>query len=768
MKSVKLSKKYFLRKFTKKKTIQEDVLTIEECYRIADEILDELFSKKKEEQDQSYQIMTETAHKVEQINKGIEEIKQYIEKTTGIKVSNYDVTKLLNKDDNRRELTIDEYMKKINTVMNQLKVIRRNSDKPMMTARTKIFLSLGKKTHSEAHLTTRGIHQEQVEKLAEEIAEDIGLNVGLAGTGARHHDDGHTSSGHAGERMAATIGILSNCGYIVHNALSADILISEGVIPKILQAIERKEGTLTEERKEQIIDEIWNILDIPISHNGEGKDRVIYFNPKKTREQIIEDKNRCYTEKGYDKKIVPGSKEAALVVFADRICYVRTDILDGVNLGILKEFNEKYLQYIGILAAKRNKNDKLIMMADDVFAKEEQIENEIKQYLDLEKTEKIDLKKMDIVQVKKILDSYSQEERKIILEKFREYKKNKADVRKILEASAKYGQAYVAEIPIEKRAEMVADMIKDVTAEDLKQYSRGKDYIGLSPAVAKAFFGIRSENLEQIVKYTRRKYERELLPKAELKVHEDLKNALLDTGIIRQYLQEKNGEEVTPRTESEEKTKKKFGLKESELTLKSRAKTIDGKHTATTKLKEKAKYRKKYRFERKICHNFMKMYKYTPERLEEIYKNALKAVEDITRVEVEIATGKTVLTEDDILYEERMKKVEPIAKDIVKKYPKGFSKEEEKNYVASLADIRRNDKEEIFASAVALEYVAGMADSTLLEASMLKRYLTFLQLIKGNERGAKPEQAVQSMQNDWNGTDSFEMIIDNIIDSKER
>ena len=74
MKSVKLSKKNFLRRFTKKKTIQEDVLTIEECYRIADEILDELFSKKKKEQDQSYQIMTETAHKVEQINKGIEGI----------------------------------------------------------------------------------------------------------------------------------------------------------------------------------------------------------------------------------------------------------------------------------------------------------------------------------------------------------------------------------------------------------------------------------------------------------------------------------------------------------------------------------------------------------------------------------------------------------------------------------------------------------------------------------------------------------------------
>ena len=66
MKSVKLSKKNFLRRFTKKKTIQEEVLTVEECYRIADEILNELFSKLDMDKDELEMIKFE--NKLEDLN----------------------------------------------------------------------------------------------------------------------------------------------------------------------------------------------------------------------------------------------------------------------------------------------------------------------------------------------------------------------------------------------------------------------------------------------------------------------------------------------------------------------------------------------------------------------------------------------------------------------------------------------------------------------------------------------------------------------------
>ena len=46
------------------------------------------------------------------------------------------------------------------------------------------------------------------------------------------------------------------------------------------------------------------------------------------REEI----RRCFTEKGYDKKILPATMEGAVIRYADIIAYTRSDILDGFRL----------------------------------------------------------------------------------------------------------------------------------------------------------------------------------------------------------------------------------------------------------------------------------------------------------------------------------------------------------------------------------------------------------------------------------------------------
>ena len=773
MYNLKLKRDFIKRIFSRKKEIE----TIEEksIYQYiieAEQIIDELYKDSPEKFEQLYTTAIKDELKTDEFRKKLEELRNTIQAKTGKIPTTNQLINILNIDEKNITITaIDEYLDKIDIIMNQLKVIRRNSDKPMMTPRAKIFFGKGK---SEAHLTTRGIHQEQVEKLSVYIAKKMGLNEGFIKIGARHHDDGHTSSGHTGERIASIIGYLDNCAYIVHNALSADIPISEGVFLKVVEMIKKEEGEITPERESQIKSELWKILDIAISHNGEGKERIIYYNPNKTVQDIIDDKNKCYTEPGYDKKIVPGSKEAAVVVFADRISYVRTDILDGVNLGILKEFDDNYLKYIGLLAIKHEKNEKFISIIEKVFETEENLERDINNILNNGNNEFIDFKKLSKETVNEIVKSLPKDKVEELTKKIEEYKINKKRTELLYEATTKYGKAYVSKIPIEKRTETVADMIKDVTTEDLIEYSKDKEYVGLSPMAAKAFFGIRMQNLQQIVKFTRRKYERELLPKAEYKVHKDLKNALIETGIIRQYLEYREKKDAGKVTEKERKIRKKLGLTDKELTLKDHAKTIDLSEKTNTKLKILVDYMRKLRFERKVCHKFMKLFKDEPERLEEIYNNCIKAAENISKEDMKLAIDairqdqKVQLKKDsDILPVERIEKIENIIKNIKDEYPNGFSDEDIQEYTEELIERRKANKEELFASAVALEYVAGMADTTLLEAALLKRYMNFMQLMRGNERGAKAEQAVHKMGQEWSEEGTGISAIENALSEKE-
>lgn len=720
---------------------QEAKQRVDECYRIANDILSKYSNLAEEDRLYIESVEPETDIK-EYTDKEIEKIQAYLKRTTGKELNKVDIEKLLNTDvTNRKELSIDPYMQKIIRILNQTKVVRRSSDKPMMTPRSQTAIG---KSPAEAHLTTRGVHQEQVGDLSAEIAEALGANVELARVGGKHHDDGHTNSGHTGERIATMIGIVNNCGYIVHNALSADMLISEGIIKQIIDTISVEEHELSEERKEEIIRDIWYIFDIQISHNGEGKERIIKYNPNKTVEQIKEDKNRCYTEQGYDKKIVPGSKEAAIVAFADRICYVRTDMLDGVNLGILKQFDNEYLKYIGMFAM-RKENSKLSEILDKVFANEEILEQKLKNEFEVLKSMGIDLSgQVSEDTIKRLMKTGRESE---TLDTINKYLEIKSVIKDIYEASTNYGIGYVSEIPIEKRADTIANMIKDISVRDVIEYSSGKDYVGMSPAIAKAFFGVRLQNLEQIVKFTRRKYEKELLPQAEYKVHRDLKKAILDTGIAKQYLASVNNEEFEL-SEEQIKARKKYGVTET-IDFKNSARTRE-RRLVSTKLKDVVTARGKYKFERKACHNFIKLFKYEPERLEEIYQNALKAVDDITLRDVETAVKDKGTAKKDILTDEYEAKIEEVRKEISSRYSKGFSQEEKETFTKELANRRKNDREDLLAAAISLEYVAGMTDGTLLEATKIKGYLTNSKIKRGYKREAEPEDDVKKMGDDWN------------------
>lgn len=785
---------------------EERKITAEESYKIIIDVLDKFYNitqTSEPEYVDFYKLLSEhNTVKVTNLTK-IEKIKNELRKKAmelGIDLTDENLEKIMKKDPKHiTNLSIDPYMNLIDRILDETKVAKRSEDKPMMTPRSQTGIG---NSPSEAHLTTRGMHQKQVGDLSAEIAENLGLNVALARIGGKHHDDGHTNSGHTGERIATKIGKMNNCGYIVHNALSADMLISENVINKIISAIREKEPNMTEARKEEIAGEVWRILDIAISHNGEGKERIIRYNKNKTVEDIIRDKNECYRKEGYDREVLAGSKEGAIIAWADKLCYCSTDLQDGVNLGILKEFNDEYLKYIGILATKKEfpKLDELNEKVDStrqkipqelsqvfgklnrlcniLFEEEDNIEKQLKETQKKLKQAKIDFDDPEKITEKTILKmEYSAQVNPAEYVKVvRKHMQIKKMVEEVFKATTECGRLYVGNIKEERRTEIVSKMIKDVCVKDLINVSKYRDYVGVSPSVAKAFFGVRSQNLEQIVQYTRRKFEKESLPQAELHIHEDLKGALLETGLIREYMnrvREIEEDENIPfeLTEKERETRRKYGISEN-LEIKTYRKLHKGERyispdkQLSTVLKAIKTSDRKYKYERKVCHRFIKLFKEQPRRVKEMYENALASGYDIALNDVEDALKQEKADVSELLGKEYYEKVLRVKAEIKEQYPNGFSNDEEKKaYARALADRRKNNRGEILAAAVALEYVAGMSDGTVLEASKLKGYLTDEIILEGYKREGKPEKQLADMQKFWNQKESANIEVANAIEN---
>lgn len=636
---------------------------------------------------------------------------------------------------------LDKHAETILRVLNEAKVVKRNFDKPMMTP--KAILITIKWVLSESHLTTRGIHQQEVSDAAAEIAKALGLNVELARIGGKHHDDGHSFSGHLGERIANKIGKIHNCMYIVHNALGVNVLKSEDIIQKIKSEIIRienlEESDLTEKEKDNFLnkleEQLWYVFDIMVSHNGEGTNKTITPNQKKTIQNIKDDINLCYTTRGAEKSIVPGTLEGALVAMVDRICYVRTDLIDGSSLGILKKLDDDYLRYIGILAAQEEGNLDLINMGNLLLNQKIKFEELIK--------------------------------KKSTTKEGREQLKGKYGIfeevyNKYLEATLNYGKMYVNNIPIETRTEQVANMIKNVCIQDVKEYSKGKTYIAMSPIIGEAFNMIKLANLEQIVKDTRRKFEMEKLPKVVYKIHMDLSNALIETGAIGNYLAtKKKRDSEMYLSDDERKARKKHGI---EIPIRNTQPDDKGKEIISTKLKntdeKENKFKKIYiklkrkdTFERKVCHNFLRVAKRNPEIIEEYEKMIPIAVENITRREVMQAIGKENIEEEDLLQKEYIKKIADIMSDINKKYPNGIKDEDIEFYIKDLTEYRKKNKEQLLADAYALSYVAGMSDITLIVAAKVKGYLNSWGIRRGYNRGAPPDKGLNNLGNAWKNQD---------------
>ena len=607
---------------------------------------------------------------------------------------------------------VSEYAKKLNLkkrdILVILKVItesaayQRSSQKSMMATKSSTIIPPENSDalkrifkDSEALIQTRQTHQREVADIARLIANGLGYNEELAGAIGLSHDIGHTPNGHGGERYLTIIGILRNCGYVVHGAMGPSILERENIIKRATNEIKQFNPRA---RDEDINEFMRYMIDGIVSHNGEGT--VGRFKPKdKNAEQMAEEIRRCFTTKGFDKELMPATMEGSIIRYADIIAYTRSDILDGFRLKdvngnkILTEFDDEYLSIIGTVLARKNGFERLLALENKFLLEMYGLSERIKKLSAIEnKTPE------DRLELERTI-----KERSLIEAKYKEFEKIKIE----------YAREYIK--GIEPKSEVkteVTQMMQNTFIMDLVETSKDKPEITMSPLMRRTLFSLRELNARRIVPYTRRGFETQELPVAVNGLVDIFANDLIDTGIAYQTIPEEIRANLPSVKSAEEHDRKKKEIDESKEAI----------------------------YDRKLYHYYTKL---EPKHLEYMYRNVLESMEDITRHDIAVAIGEET-------YSGPLKEVYITTKiNVIKEKIRNMGKtsetmtdEDKQKLFEILMEERSGDVERAIASKMAIEYIAGMTDNTLLTVLIDKNLISRKELIDGYGRAAPGTQAV--------------------------
>lgn len=166
-------------------------------------------------------------------------------------------------------------------------------------------------------ITHRGLHVQFVSKIARSIGKALKLNEDLIEAIALGHDLGHVPFGHTGEKFLSEICLENDLGYFLHNVQSV----------RVLRELEKHGKGLN--ITVQVLDGI-------LCHNGEFLCRRYVPNFEKTPEEFLEEYERCYVEKGFEKTIRPMTLEGCLVRISDVIAYIGRDIEDAIKVNLIE------------------------------------------------------------------------------------------------------------------------------------------------------------------------------------------------------------------------------------------------------------------------------------------------------------------------------------------------------------------------------------------------------------------------------------------------
>lgn len=174
-------------------------------------------------------------------------------------------------------------------------------------------------------ITRRALHVQLVSRIARNIGRILELDCDLIDAIALGHDIGHTPFGHAGERFLNEIYNGRTGRFFNHNVHSV----------RVLDEIFRLNISL-------------DALNGILSHNGELELKEYRPKPMNTFAEFDKAVEKCYTESGAVKELIPSTLEGCVVRICDIIAYVGKDRQDAQIAGIEADgsYNSKFINNI--------------------------------------------------------------------------------------------------------------------------------------------------------------------------------------------------------------------------------------------------------------------------------------------------------------------------------------------------------------------------------------------------------------------------------------
>ena len=251
-----------------------------------------------------------------------------------------DLEKQVDISEQKTNLEWDNYINFLIEAIDESNFMKRAEYKPMQTTKHDL----------ESHITSRATHSRAAADIAKRIAEALNLNYNYIYAAMLMHDAGHPFSAHDGEEIFTGIGELHNVDYYHHNAKGVEVIISEDICGKAINKIPNIKNK--PELRKKLEDEFYYFLDVVISHDGEAGAKELGAKPQEypdIKTAVYEKLRLSNSQNNY--KFIAQTIEGRIAKYADVIAYLSTDIQDRFRLGIQKDFDEDYLEFIGEILA---------------------------------------------------------------------------------------------------------------------------------------------------------------------------------------------------------------------------------------------------------------------------------------------------------------------------------------------------------------------------------------------------------------------------------
>lgn len=688
----------------------------------------------------------------------------------------------------RTNLVWDNYMDYLIDAINGSKFMKRAENKPMATP----------KTATESHVSTRSIHLRESADIAKRIAKGLGLNEDFIYAAMLMHDAGHPFSAHEGEEIFSQLGDVINTQYFHHNAKGVEIIMSEDICGKAINKIPNIENN--PELRKQLEEEFPYFLDVVISHDGEAtkKDMMKQETPYDTISQAVTTKMSLAN--GINKyKFIAQTPEGKIAKFADVIAYLSSDMQDGFRLGIIKDFDDDYLEFFGEMfsqdypgTSREDKIDCGRRIIEQI--KEQNLREKIETVNFMDKQDN-DMKnaliainnkireeglniynKSDISQIQEIVAENQEEYRRRKLDEFFKTKgenvteeqrkaleeeiirksetgtrleKNEKEFARILsKTSSEINklEEYATKM-LRARSSTVYEVtsrMKEYFINDLLRNSQNQDTPQFSNAAWELFFKAKKLNYKEYVQYTNWDYQTQELPEAAKALVEECAESLVKSGAIRNKFYDEDTRKYVQNGEALEYMETQYRPEEKYTSyrkengigdLKSYAKPKVGKFTGE----------KQYKL-MKLYHD---LYSYVENENEVFairYENTFNAVKTRIIRKVETAlTDEHQVDEKHLYREDVQKQVDEYRQKILDTYgTTSITNEQKDEFINAEIQTELNNMEYKMALQLSSDYLAGMSDKTFIDLAIKTEHFK-QETVDNAERGVVLSESVKKL-----------------------